>query len=321
MYSKTATKAGILGLLVGAAVLSSLVVYLRIGLVRLDQVPVHSKKKSAPCSEPIKYSVGMVDPRFGLSHSDLLKAIEEAARIWASALGGKSLFAYAPNGPLVINLIYDDYRQQTSDQLSKLRQTIEASQAAYDRLKATYDEYFARYKAQEWEHDQQVRLFEQQKERLEAEVSFWNARGGAPPGVYIRLKQEEAALKAAARALNQQVEALNELGNKINIIVDRLNALASEIDFNVARFNRLVDEIGGKIKQGEYVKDWQGQRIYIYEFSNRAELVQVLAHELGHALGLDHVNDPQSIMHPSSAGGQRLTSDDLAKLKALCEIQ
>lgn len=323
MCCKTVTKVGVWVLLVGAA---ALMVYLRvshIGHIEPDDTAMAVSQQevnptiSVPCSQPIKYSVGRVDPEFGVSHNDLLKALDEAARIWASALG-RTPFAYAPDGPLAINLLYD-YRQQTLDKLRRLRQAINMSKATYDGLKATYDDYLAQYKAQERDYHQQVALFEQQKGRFEAEVSFWNARGGVPPGVYIRLKQEEAALNTAARALSQQAAALNALGDKINALIDRLNVLASEIDFNVERFNRLVDEIGDSV-QGEYVKDSQGQRIYIYGFRDREELVQVLAHELGHALGLDHVDNPQSIMHPS-AGGQRLASDDLAKLKALCGIE
>ena len=62
-------------------------------------------RQISPCDQPIVYSLGDFDQRFGLSQEDFLKAVEQAAEIWQSPVN-KKLFSYAPSGGLKINLIY-----------------------------------------------------------------------------------------------------------------------------------------------------------------------------------------------------------------------
>jgi predicted Zn-dependent protease len=62
-----------------------------------------------------------------------------------------------------------------------------------------------------------------------------------------------------------------------------------------------------------------GEEINIYEFDSRTALLRVLAHEFGHALGLDHNDNEQSIMHYlNSSTNLKPTKEDLAALREVC---
>jgi hypothetical protein len=51
-----------------------------------------------------------------------------------------------------------------------------------------------------------------------------------------------------------------------------------------------------------------------------ATTIAVLRHEVGHLLGLGHVDDPQQLMHPRHRGGVRHFADgDVAGLRALAQ--
>src|SRR3989344_3020351 len=63
-----------------------------------------------PCKQPIAYSLGSFDERFGISKDRFLEAIKKAEAIW-EAPTGKDLFAYKTDGRLKMNLVFD-YRQE-----------------------------------------------------------------------------------------------------------------------------------------------------------------------------------------------------------------
>lgn len=49
----------------------------------------------------------------------------------------------------------------------------------------------------------------------------------------------------------------------------------------------------------------------------RGEAVAIIKHEVGHVLGLDHVNDPDQLMYPEQQGGVEFGAGDLAGLAHL----
>ncbi len=238
----------------------------------------------APCSTPIEYSLGSFDPRFGENRANFLAAISAAARLWDTA-AGRELFAYAQNGTLKINLIYDS-RQATTN----LGQKINAEQAVYDARKRTLDALRTQY--------------ESDKQQYEAQVAYWNARGGAPPSTYAALESMRQKLNSEADTMNADTAALNAMAAQTNARVGAYNTAAGT-DFN----------------EGEYIRDSSGSRINVYQFENQDKLVRVLAHELGHALGLAHNTDPNAIMYAYNQGtAEKLTAADVSELKALCHL-
>jgi predicted Zn-dependent protease len=128
--------------------------------------------------------------------------------------------------------------------------------------------------------------------------------------------------RARYEASREKPESLrlevNRLADEASALVDRYNVLVKDINANVDTANGLLTD---EFEQGHYSSSESGQSIDVYQFEDRAKLVRVLAHEFGHALGLDHNDDPSSVMYYINEGGAiRLSDADVESLKIACEI-
>jgi predicted Zn-dependent protease len=248
-----------------------------------------------PCTEPIPYALGTFDERFDVSEEYFLQALAEAETVWEKAID-RDLFAYAPENSdpevLKINLVYD-YRQQATEKLSDLGSSVQNNQASYDLLRVKFETLKAEY--------------EQKQEEFDARLKAWNRTPRTDQKEYREL-----------RALQSD---LNETAEEVNALVAELNRLARTLNISVDKYNTVSTSRGETFEEGVYVSDVLGRKIDIYEWGSRAELVRLLAHELGHALNIEHVADPKAIMYQLNQGeNTTLTGADMEALKIVCEL-
>jgi len=277
-----------------------------------------TRDSTALCEKPIAYTIGTFDRRFGISQTDFLEALAQAETIWEESID-QELFVYAPEtAVLPVNLIYD-YRQETTNTLTFLGSTLEENDASYKILQGRHTGLKAEFEKAKSIYETRVKIFNETSNAYELQVEKWNSGPRTSRAQFDRLEESRKTLEAEAVILKNLEKRLNEVVREINTLVDELNRLVKILNLNVEAYNTIGGLRGESFTGGDYFTDSESQGINIYEFSSKDKLIRVLAHELGHALGLEHVDDPEAIMYYLNEGGVgRLSETDLAALQTLC---
>lgn len=268
-----------------------------------------------PCDIPTTWSVGTVDRRFGISKEAVQKYAQEATDKWNKVYEKNPLLSYKEQGgEVVINFIYDE-RQRTTIQNETLKQSIAEDKSELDDIKQTLDSLKADYQSLGRTIEARTKSYTSHLAEYNGEVGYWNSKGGAPNAEYQRLQRENAELETERTALNRDI--------------NRYNALALQIQNYGKSHNEVVDTLNHKIEtlnqtalrefeEGTY--DPSTKEITIYEYSDNTALQRVLAHELGHSIGLKHVEDENAIMYSVNEGSSlELAEADINELKRICK--
>lgn len=285
---------------------------------------VEAFSKTTPCSQPLSYTIGNIDTRFSITEDELKEAVEKAAGVWNS--GTETILLKArEDEPLeddiTIQMVYDD-RQERTDREVRFRERIKSQQIRLDN--------------QQINHDKKRDLFDQRSEEYQVfaentsdqlgELNEWvtekNDNGGFTGTEFEQFKQRKKEVEEAQEKVRIKQQELDDLARSINTEMDEINK-----KFEV--HNKLIDqyneEFAGDLRfaKATYQRTSAGGVVTVNQFMNEKELILILAHELGHALGVSHLNQPKAVMY-SLMGGQQinpvvqLTQSDIKAVMQLC---
>jgi predicted Zn-dependent protease len=299
-------------------ILFVLLIILYIVVFRNDFVSTlkNISNKIDPCPTPIAYSIGQLDPEFNFSEDDFKLAIKEAEDIWEKA-AGRDLFKYSTKGEMKINLIYDS-RQESTTQINYLDNSLKQDNNTYLQLKSQYESLLSQYNQANQSLSNLISLYNQKLSAYESEIRIWNRKSGTQEK-YNQLTQQKQELETLASTIKTKQSEVNGMISNINQLSSQLNILATNLNLNIAKYNGVVKTTDQEFEEGNYISNAGSKEINIYQFENRDKLVRVLAHELGHALGIDHIDNKEDIMYSYNIGSSdKITQKDLDELNQVC---
>lgn len=258
-----------------------------------------------PFDTRVRYRIGHIDSRFGLSAEQVKQLTQRAAYIWQRDTG-KTWFVYDENARLSINFIYDERQQYTID-YQKTQQHIHQMKMQHQNNTQSLQQTQSILNSEYESLQQQIINLQMEYHLLQSQLAQ------ATPEQQPQLQIQLVELEQQERDLNERLASFESKRNAFNQQVQYHEQYAQQI-------NSTIQQSKIKFKPREFHKGiFNGKEINIYEFESEQDLVLTLAHELGHALDLEHNDEPTALMYPMAQEQDlenfRLKPADLAMLK------
>jgi hypothetical protein len=272
-----------------------------------------------PCQDPVTYRLGHVDERFNLTREEFQTAVNMAAAMWGKPFH-RNLFREDTQGAIEIKLLYD-YRQEATDRLKKLNFKIDRSKESYEELKSRLENSRAEYEQKKAGINIDFNDYNAKVKAFNNETESWNRRGEVPQSINMRLTKEKDELVALIDNLHARQEEIKSLVDTINSMVVVINEIASNNNLDIVDQKNIGNTLSREFCEGFYEYKNGKRSITIYQYDNEYRLVRVLAHEFGHALGLNHTKSSEAVMYPLiKSDSLEISAEDIAVLKEHCKI-
>lgn len=269
----------------------------------------------SPCGAPIQYTLGSIDKQFGISKEEVLRSVAAAEKLWEDA-SGKNLFEYNESSGIPVSFVYDERQQKTqatqaleskleSFNIDESAQGVQEQVRNYEQAKATYESAKTKY--------------EEAGDAYNRRVEQMSKSGGVTQKEVDDLENQYDRLQERFQELEVLRQKANGLVGATNNQITQNKSLVKQYNKEVTTFQDLYGGDGDAFDQGVYT----GKDITIYQYDDANRLVLVLAHEMGHALGIDHIENSQALMYylmrDQDVAALALHEADKVALSALCQ--
>jgi len=273
-----------------------------------------------PCQEPLVYKMGPIDSRFGISEREAAAAMKQAASIWSEELS-RPVAIESEDGNVVVSFVYDE-RQQLVDGEMRFRERIESEQLRLEQFHREYEQQKREFNERSQRYTRLAAETSREIEELNRWVQQRSPAGGLSQQDAARFEERKRDVERKQQEVQREKENLERMADRLNRNANRLNIMTAENDRMVDDYN---DQFSGekKFTKATYQNLPGGGAITVNTYLTKAELVLILAHELGHAFGIGHLPGSKSVMH-SQMGDQelfpvlQLTEEDKAAIRGIC---
>lgn len=283
--------------------ISILLLTLLVGLVYLN---FHTNN----CNKVLTFKVGQIDERFGLQKNKAVEYTIESANLWNRGID-KKILEYSETGKVTIDFVYDE-RQRKTIQNNILKEKTKTQISSLDQKSDTIKIQQNNFEQMKKDYEKDAKNFETALSAYNETIKQVNSRGGATPDEFENLNQQRIEIETQRGLLENRRQNINSYLLSINKSIDTYNQVVGNVNSVIQKIN---ENTLGEFEQGNYTNN----HITLYEYEDYTTLKRLIAHELGHALGLDHTDDKNSIMYYINEGDEFILSEaDILEYEKVC---